>query len=86
MTKLVKQLDTQLKIIGFEEGYLGSHYCQKGVATIVDAGCTMTPPIVALFIQTGWFLGGVKEKYLFRDKASDQYVRHCTSLLDQLQK
>ena len=40
-TKLVKQLDMQLKRLGFEAGYLGYHYCRKGVAKVVAAGYTV---------------------------------------------
>ena len=74
LTKIVKPLYTYLKIIGFEVGDLGSHYCNKGVAVMVTAGCTVYPPIVALCIREGWFLSGVKDKYLFREKSGDQYV------------
>ena len=85
-TKTVKQLDMQLKRLGFEAGDIGSHSCRKGVATMVAAGCTVYLPIVALCIQAGWVLGGVKDKYLFRDRSSDQYVGRCDSCLDQLKK
>ena len=54
------------KILGFEAGNIGSHSCCKGVAKIVAAGCTLSPTIVAIFIRVGWFLGRVKDKYLFR--------------------
>ena len=46
----------------------------------------MCPPIVALYILAGWVLGGVKDKYLFSEKAGDQYAGRCTSCLDQLKK
>ena len=48
LTNLVKQLDTQLKRIGFEAGYIGSHSFHKGVTTMVALGCTVYPPIVEL--------------------------------------
>ena len=35
---------------------------------------------------TGWVLGGVKVKYLFREKSGDQYVGRYASCLDKLQK
>jgi len=31
-------------------------------------------------------MGGMKDKYIFREKAGDQYVGRCASLLDQLSK
>ena len=37
LTKLVKNLDMQLKRLGFEAGDLGSHFCRRGVATMVAA-------------------------------------------------
>ena len=54
LTKPVKQLDTQLKIVGFEAGALGSHLCRKGVAQMVYSGCTVSHTILALFIWAGW--------------------------------
>ena len=74
MTNLVKKLDTQLKKLGFEERYIKYHSCCKGVATMVASGCTVYSPIEALFIQEGWVLGGVKYKYLFREKSGDNYL------------
>ena len=41
LTKIVKQLDTQLKILGFKAGYLWYHSYCKGVATMVAVGYTM---------------------------------------------
>ena len=64
--KASKQLDMQLKILGFESGDLGSRYGFNGVATMVAAGCTVPLPISVLCIQTGWVLSGVKDKDLFR--------------------
>ena len=57
-TKLVKQMDTQLKRSGFDAEDLGPHSCCKGVAVMVDAGYTESPPIFALCIRLGWVLGG----------------------------
>ena len=84
LTNLVKILDIQLKIIIFEAGYLGSHSCCKGVATMVSAGCTVYPPISVIFIWAGCILGGVKNKYLYRENTGDQYFGCCFSYLDQL--
>ena len=82
----VKQLETQIKILGFEAGDLGSHSCCKRVATMVATGCTLYPPIVVLFIWAGWVFGGVKDNYLFRDRSGDKYAGRCASCLDQLKK
>ena len=83
---LLNDCKDELKILGFEKDDLGSHSCRKGVATMIAAGCTVSPPIVALCIRAGWALGGVKDKYLFRENAGDQYVGRCASCLDQLTK
>ena len=58
----------------------------QGVATMVTAGCTVPPPIVALYIWAGWVLGGVRDKYLFWDKYGDQYAGRCAIYLDELKK
>ena len=83
---LLDECKDDLKIFGFDKDDLGSHSCRKGVATMIAAGCTVSPPIVALCIRAGWALGGVKDKYLFRENAGDQYVGRCASCLDQLTK
>ncbi|KAL7524807.1 hypothetical protein ACHAXR_003117, partial [Thalassiosira sp. AJA248-18] len=81
--KLVKQMKKPLAKLGFAPGDLATHSARKGVGTMVAAGCTVSPPIVSLCIRAGWTLGGVKDKYLFRENAGDQYVGRCASCLDQ---
>ena len=72
--------------MGVEPGDLGTHSCRKGVGTMVAAGCTVSPPIVSICVRAGWSMGGVKDKYLKRENAGDQYVGRCASCLDQLDK
>ena len=86
LTKLVKQLDRQLKILGSEAGDLGSHSCHKGWATMAAAGYTVSSPIVLICMRAWWVSGGVKDKYLLSEKYGDQYVGSCSSFLDQLKK
>ena len=69
-----------------ENGDVGTHSCRKGVATVVAAGCTVSPPIVSICVQAGWVMGGVKDRYLKRESAGDQYVGRCAAGLDQLSK
>jgi len=76
----------ELKLLGVKEGDLGTHSVRKGVATMVAAGCTVSPPIVSLCVRVGWAMGGVKDKYLHYEGAGDQYVGRCASCLDQLKK
>ena len=76
----------ELQMLGIEEGGLGTHSCRKGVATMVAAGCTVSPPIVSICIRAGWVMGGVKDRYLKRESAGDQYVGRCAAGMDQLSK
>ena len=84
--KLKEEMKDELEALGFSPRDLGTHSARKGVATMVAAGCTVSPPIVSLCIRAGWVLGGVKDKYLFRENAGDQYVGRCASCLDQTKK
>ena len=53
---------------------------------MVAAGCTVLPPIVSICVRAGWVMGGVKDRYLKRESAGDQYVGRCAAGLDQLSK
>ena len=53
---------------------------------MVAARCTVSPPIVSICVKAGWKMGGIKDKFLKRENADNQYVGHCTSCLDQLDK
>ena len=63
---------------------LGTHSCRKGVATMVAAGCTVSPPIVSICVRPGWVMGGVKDKYPNIEIAGDQHVVRCASCLPVL--
>ncbi|KAL7479386.1 hypothetical protein ACHAW6_005119 [Cyclotella cf. meneghiniana] len=80
LTKILKEMEAE-ELVGFEPSNIGSHSACKGVATWVVGGCTVSLPIVAMFLRAGWSLGGVKDRYLFYVNASDQYVGHCGSAL-----
>ena len=60
---------------------LGTHSYCKGVATMVAAGCTVSPPIVSIFVRAGWVMGGVKDKYLKRESAGYHHVGRWASWL-----
>ena len=76
----------ELGKLGVKEGDLGTHSSRKGVVTYVASGCTVSPPIIAIFLRAGWVLGGVKDKYFKHEKAADQYVGRCAACLDQNDK
>ena len=81
---LIKCNLEHLNTLGVEEGNIGIHSSRKVVATMVAAGCTVTPPIVSICIRSGWVMGGVKGKYLKSESSGDQYVGRCASGLEQL--
>ena len=58
LKKIVKQLDTQLKRLAFEAGYLGPHSCCKVVAKMVAAGYTVYPLLLHyVFGRDGFYVG-----------------------------
>ena len=83
---LIKDNLEHLKTLGVEEDNIGMHFCRKEVSTMVAAGCTVYPPILSTCIRAGWVMVGVKDKYLKRKSAGDQYVGRCASVLGQLEK
>ena len=84
--QMIADNKSELELLGVEEGDLRTHSCRKGVATMVAAGCTVSPPIVSICVRAGWVMGGVKDRYLKRESAGDQYVGRCAAGLDQLSK
>ena len=80
---LLTKNETELKRLGVKEGDLGTHSLRKGVATLVTAASTVSPPIISICTRAGWTMGGVKDKYLRFVATGDQYVGRCASLLNQ---
>jgi len=74
ISNLVTSLKSELFDLSFLPGDLGTHNCKKGVETLIASSCTACPPILSLCIRAGWIMGGMKDKYIFREKAGDQYV------------
>ena len=83
---LIKYNLEHLKTLGVKEGNLGTHSCRKVFATMVAAGCTLSPPIVSISIRSSWVMGGLKYKYLNCKYAGDQYVGSCASGLNHLEE
>ena len=84
--QMISNNKTEFELLGVEDGDLGTHSCRKGVITMVAAGCTVSPPIVSICVRAGWVMGEVKDSYLKRESAGNQYVGRCTAGLDQLSK
>ena len=53
---------------------------------MVAARCTVSPPIVSICVRARWVMGGVKDRYLKREPAGNQYVGRCAAGLDQFSK
>ena len=53
---------------------------------MVYVGCTVSPPIVSIFIRSGWVMVGLKDNYLDSESSGDQYAGRHISELDQLEK
>ena len=47
---------------------------QKGSAILCACGVTVSPSMALICLRSGWSMGTVKDRYLYYEKASDQYV------------
>ena len=56
--QMISDNKSELQQLGVEEGDLGTHSCRKGLATMVAAGCIVSPPIVSICVRAGWVMGG----------------------------
>ena len=72
--QVISENKAELQMLGVEDGDLGTHSCCKGGATMVSAGCNVSPPIVSICVRAGWVMGGVKDRYLRRESAGNQYI------------
>lgn len=68
--------------IGCDIKEIGTHSIRKGAATLCASGCTVSPPVISIFLRAGWRKGCVKDKYLHFEKEGDQFVGRCVSGLD----
>ena len=74
IVKLLLKHEDAVTGMGVKICDLGTHSCCKGVATMVAAGCTVSPPIVSICVRAGWVMGGVNDSYLKKESAGDQNV------------
>ena len=77
--KLLLKHEDSVTGIGVNICDLGTQSCHNGVATMVAAGCTLSPLIVSICVRAGWLMGGVKDNYLNREGAGDQHDGRCAS-------
>ncbi len=64
----------EFKSVGVDTKDLGSHSLWKGSCSYTAAGTTFAPPIVSIYLQVMWSMGGVEEHYLSFEKDCDQYL------------
>ena len=72
--RALNHLKDDIKSLGVDVALLGSHSARKGAATIAACGYTMSLPMASICLRAGWSMGPVKERYLFYEKAGDQFV------------
>ena len=72
--KVVNENEQKYRALGINPGDLGSHSARKGSCSFASAGSTVSPPMVSICLRAMWSMGPVKERYLFYEKAGDQYL------------
>ena len=53
---------------------------------MVASGCTVSPPITATCLRSGWSIVKVKERYFKYEATGNQYVGRCSVGLNHLTK
>ena len=59
----------------------GTHSIRKGASTYAIGGTTDGPSSITVRLRAGWSVGDVMDRYLFAEKASDQYVGRIVACL-----
>ena len=65
--------------LGMSPGDFGTHSIQKGAATHVSTGSTVSPPIASICLRANWAIPGVLSRYIKYENAGDQFVGKCVS-------
>jgi len=76
----------EFRALGVEPKELGSHSCRKGAITLVMTGCTISPPTASVCLRAGWSFGSVKDRYIFYEKAGDQFTGRTVTGISSLSK
>ena len=74
-------LKDDIRSLGVDVSLFGSHNARKGAATLAACGCTVSQPVVSIYLRARWSMGLVKECYLFYKKAGDQFVQTINGIL-----
>ena len=64
---MISKNKAESQIRGVADGNLDTHLCCKCIATMVATGCTVSPPIVSIYVKVGWVTRGVKYRYIKRE-------------------
>ena len=63
-----------LKTEHMDPSRIGTHSIRKGAASYVSGGTTDSPSSASVRLRAGWSLGPVQDRYIFSEKARDQYL------------
>ena len=64
----------ELGKLGVKEGDLGTHSSRKGVVTYVASGCTVSPPIIAIFLAASWMGTGRRKRQILQTRKSSRPI------------
>jgi hypothetical protein len=82
--KIILSNREEFSRLGIQPGDLGSHSARKGACSFASAGCTVSPPIASICLRACWSMGPVKERYLFYEKAGDQFLGRAVSGMNMM--
>ncbi|KAL7564565.1 hypothetical protein ACA910_013964 [Epithemia clementina (nom. ined.)] len=80
---LVEHSET-LCVLGYQPGDIGTHSICKGATTFVSS-LPGGPPPTTVCIKGGWTMSTVKDIYMQKSLAGDEFVGQCLCLLPLLQ-
>ena len=72
--------------LGVDPNTLGTHSIQKGAISHVSAGCTVSPPMAAICLRAAWSMGNVKDRYIYYEKAGDEFMGRSVTDISSLSR
>ena len=85
-TNLILDNEEELAILDISPHDLSTHSARKSIGTLIAAECTLSPPIVSLYLRMQGSIHGMLERYFKLAKADDIAVRHKANLNNPLMK
>ena len=84
--KIINDNLEEFQSIVVDKVTLGYQSVRKGAITIVDSGCTVSPPMASICLRACWGMGPIKDRYIHYEKVGDQFVgRYVTGISLSLQ-